>query len=865
LPYHRTITTRPNQTTWGRFRDTLRSYTIGLPPLRDPALAKYFDGGGATSAGVAVSEQTALNYAAVWQAVSLIAGDVGSLPLPLYKRLKTGGKERYPEHPLYYILHDAPNPEMSSMVWRETLQGHLLTWGNCYSEIVRNGAGQVSEIWPMLPSQVSPFRQDGRLKYRIVPDSGREVILESFDVVHVPGLGFDGTIGYSPIHKARESLGLLAASERFGATFFGNGTAFGGFISHPKTLSEKAEKSLRESINSQHQGPDKAHRIKLLEEGMTFQQTGIEPNAAQFLETRQFQIAEVARWFNLPLHKLREMEHSSVRANIEQEALDYVTSTLRPWLKRWEQEINRKLISPREKYQQSAEFVIEGLLRGDIASRYSAYSVGRQWGWLSVNEVRELENLNPIPDGNTYLSPMNMTPADRLNEVIDAQIKPKPAPAQAQPADKPEDDGERQALRAQVLQQVEIIQKLQAADEAARTSLEALRQDADNLSSALDAAISDAAGERQSYLSEVEAREKAEADVSAVSFRLAAAEAANEQARTEIGALKAETEQREAQSLDAALTAKAADEAARASLRAELDRTQAELEDVRAVWNRIATEASESQAALLAITHERDTSNERLVEESRAANAAELRADKAEATIQQMADDFAALATRCEAQDKALEEARADRALAIRHRDEETETGAQAEQARDEAIANAAALSVTAEAADMRAQVAEARALQADIALSTEREARAAMLTSLITANRGVLIDAVGRMVRREAEAARRKRATPAKLREWAGTFYEEHELDLWSQALAPAIGVHLALCGKSDDAGQIARELAAAHMAASQHQIVAVAASDPDDYQRALDVTLTRWETARAETTVDALLRQEIAHVRSI
>jgi hypothetical protein len=139
------------------------------------------------------------------------------------------------------------------------------------------------------------------------------------------------------------------------------------------------------------------------------------------------------------------------------------------------------------------------------------------------------------------------------------------------------------------------------------------------------------------------------------------------------------------------------------------------------------------------------------------------------------------------------------------------------------------------------------------------------MLTNLITANRGVLIDAVGRMVRREAEAARRKRATPAKLREWAGTFYEEHELDLWSQALAPAIGVHLALCGKSEDAGQIARELAAAHMAASQHQIVAVAASDPEDYQRALDVTLTRWETARAETTVDALLRQEIAHVRSI
>jgi hypothetical protein len=507
---------------------------------------------------------------------------------------------------------------------------------------------------------------------------------------------------------------------------------------------------------------------------------------------------EVARWFNLPLHKLREMEHSSVRANIEQEALDYVQSTLRPWLVRWEQEINRKLISPRERYIQSAEFVIDGLLRGDFASRYAGYAVGRQWGWLSVNEIRALENLNPISDGNTYLSPMNMTPADRLNEVIDAQVKPKPAPVQAQPADKPEDDGERQALRAQVLQQVEIIQKLQAAEEAARTTIGALQAEAEERDASLLMA-----GDRERF------------------------------ALSEIDECKA-------------------------LYRATLD----QLQDAVVAWDETdkdfvyqRAQAINAQEAL-----------ERKDAELTAALVA--RADATLAHEQAIADMDAAnqaLATRCESQDKALEEAKAERASSALLLAGANLLRDEAVEARDAAIAQAAALSVTTEAADMRAQVAEARALLAETAVNTEREARAAMLTSLITANRNVLIDAVGRMVRRESERARSKRTTPQKLREWAGTFYEEHELDLWSQALAPAIGVHLALCGKSDDAGLIARELAQAHMAASQQQILAVAASDPEDYHRALDLTLTRWETARAEHTVDALLRQEIAHVRSI
>jgi HK97 family phage portal protein len=858
LPYHRTITTRPNQTTWGRFRDTLRSYTIGLPPLRDPALVRYFDGGGATSAGVAISETSALNYAAVWQAVSLISGDVGSLPLPLYKKLKGGGKERYTEHPLYYILHDSPNPEMSSMVWRETLQGHLLTWGNNYSEIVRNGAGQVSELWPMLPSQVSPFRQDGRLKYRIVPDSGREVILESFDVLHVPGLGFDGTIGYSPIMKARESLGLLAASERFGASFYGNGTAFGGFLTHPRPLSEKAEKNLRESLSAGHQGPDKAHRLKILEDGMTFQQAGVEPNAAQFLETRKFQITEVCRWFNLSPSKLRELDNSSVRANIEQDAIDYVQSTLRPWLVRWEQEINRKLISPRERYIQSAEFVIDGLLRGDFASRYAGYAVGRQWGWLSVNEIRALENLNPISDGNTYLSPMNMTPADRLNEVIDAQIKPKPAPAQAQPADKAEDDGERQALRAQVLQQVEIIQKLQAADEAARTTIGALESEIDERGARGAAELAAAREARAGYQQQ---HERSLLEISSLSTRCMDQAKALESAQADrmaIGAALNTAEERLAEVERAANTAELRADKADAAVRQLHD----QLQDAVIAWHETDQERGRHKVEAFAWQDKFVSADSELT----AALVA-----RAEATLaheQAIADMDAAnqaLATRCEAQDKALEEARADRALAIRHRDEETETGAQAEQARDEAIANAAALSVTAEAADMRAQVAEARALLAESARDAAVRDAGERLTAVITANRAIVLDTMTRLVAHEVDKARKQQASPAKLRSWIQTFYPQYE-QVCGDRLLPVVAAHMAVTGATGEPAEMARTLAREYVQESIAQLEAVADCAPaEDLSANLAGVTTRWERQRPDTFADRFVRAEIAAVRNL
>jgi HK97 family phage portal protein len=407
------------------------------------------------TAGVSVSQETALTYAAVWQAVTLISGQVASLPLILYKRLDGGGKERFTGHPLYRLLHDEPNPEMSSFIFRETLQAHVLTWGNAYAEIQRNAGNAPVALWPIPPDRVTPDRdpRTNALLYRVFnPKSGREVTIPAADMLHIPGLGFDGAVGYSVIQKARESIGLGIAAERFGAAFFGNGSTFGGILTHPKALQPDARKRIRESVEQQHAGPARAHKFMLLEEGLSYTKIGVPPQDAQFLQTRQFQVEEIARWFNLPPHKLKHLERST-NNNIEHQNLEYYIDCLRTWLVRWEQEIRRKLIAPAERKIQFAEFLVDALLRGDTASRYAAYAVGRQWGWLSPDDVRERENMNPLPGGagEIYLVPSNMMDASRVKDLPVPGTAPAPAPA-AEPApepDDPADEDERARLRAE--------------------------------------------------------------------------------------------------------------------------------------------------------------------------------------------------------------------------------------------------------------------------------------------------------------------------------------------------------------------------------------------------------------------------------
>ena len=363
---------------------------------------------GTSSSGKTVNERTALQTTAVYACVRILAETIASLPMHTY-RYAPNGKEKATDHPIYYLLHSEPNPEMTSFVFRETLMGHLLLWGNAYAQIIRDGRGRVVGLYPLLPNKMLVNRTDQGILYYQYEKDGQSYFLKNYEVLHIPGLGFDGLIGYSPIAMAKNAIGMALATEEYGAKFFANGASPGGVLEHPGVVKDPAR--IRESWNSVYQGSGNAHRVAVLEEGMKFQSIGIPPEQAQFLETRKFQLNEIARIFRIPPHMIGDLEKSSF-SNIEQQSLEFVMYTLDPWVVRWEQAIQRALFSETEKRQYFAKFNVDGLLRGDYQSRMNGYAVGRQNGWLSSNDIRELENLNRIPEelgGDLYLINGNMT------------------------------------------------------------------------------------------------------------------------------------------------------------------------------------------------------------------------------------------------------------------------------------------------------------------------------------------------------------------------------------------------------------------------------------------------------------------------
>lgn len=369
--------------------------------------------GWTTATGVNVTPDKSLEVTAVFACVRILAETVASLPLPIYRRLPNGGKARAPEHYLYPLLHDQPNPEMTSFTLRETMMGHVATWGNAYAEIEFNQAGGINALWPLRPDRMQVKRENGRLQYLYrLPDKvgGQTATLDMEQVLHLRGLGGNGIIGYSPVQLARQAVGLAMAAEEFGARFFGNDARPGVVLKHPGHLSDEAHGRLAKSWETRHGGLEKSHRVAILEEGLDIKEIGLPPGDAQFLETRRFQISEIARIFRVPPHMIGDLERATF-SNIEQQSLEFVIYTIWPWLVRWEQEIKRSLFTPAESLMYFAEFLVEGLLRGDIQSRYQAYATGRQWGWMSANDVRRLENMNPIEGGDTYLVPLNMIPA----------------------------------------------------------------------------------------------------------------------------------------------------------------------------------------------------------------------------------------------------------------------------------------------------------------------------------------------------------------------------------------------------------------------------------------------------------------------
>ena len=375
---------------------------------------------GGTSAGKVVTERSAMQMTAVYACVRILSEAVAGLPLHLYRYNDEGGKEKALDHPLYWLLHDEPNPEMSSFVFRETLMTHLLLWGNAYAQIIRNGKGEIVALYPLMPNKMTVSRdENGELTYtyqksqdELPKDNVYTVVLHQPDVLHIPGLGFDGLVGYSPIAMAKNAIGLAIATEEYGSKFFANGAAPSGVLEHPGTIKDPAR--VRESWQSTFGGSGNANKIAVLEEGMKYTPISISPEQAQFLETRKFQINEIARIFRIPPHMVGDLDKSSF-SNIEQQSLVFVKYTLDPWVVRWEQSIQRTLLAKDEKKRYFVKFNVEGLLRGDYQSRMTGYATARQNGWMSANDIRELENLDRIPaeeGGDLYLVNGNMLPLE---------------------------------------------------------------------------------------------------------------------------------------------------------------------------------------------------------------------------------------------------------------------------------------------------------------------------------------------------------------------------------------------------------------------------------------------------------------------
>lgn len=376
---------------------------------------------GGSSAGKNVNERSAMQMTAVYSCVRILAEAVAGLPLHLYRYKEDGGKERAIDNNLYHLLHDEPNKEMSSFIFRETLMTHLLLWGNAYAQIIRNGKGEVVALYPLMPNKMQVDRDENGELYYIYTRSSDEaktmegvtVYLTPRDILHIPGLGFDGLVGYSPIAMAKNAIGLAIATEEYGAKFFANGAAPSGVLEHPGTIKDPSR--LRENWNSTFGGSANSGKVAVLEEGMKYTPISISPEQAQFLETRKFQIDEIARIFRVPPHMVGDLEKSSF-SNIEQQSLEFVKYTLDPWVIRWEQSLSRALLNEDEKRKYFFKFNLEGLLRGDYESRMSGYAVARQNGWMSANDIRELENMDKIPaedGGDLYLINGNMLPLNK--------------------------------------------------------------------------------------------------------------------------------------------------------------------------------------------------------------------------------------------------------------------------------------------------------------------------------------------------------------------------------------------------------------------------------------------------------------------
>lgn len=371
-------------------------------------------GGAQAASGKVVNQETALSVSAVFSCVRILSETIGSLPLHVYKRLPGGGKERAYAHPNYDLLSTRPNPWQTSMEWREQIVEHLALRGNYFAAILRHGDDLIDDIIPFHPDRVTVKQlPDYTLVYEVTRKNGKLLVLPQKDVLHIRAMpGPEGIIGRSVIGHQKDLIGAAMATQEYSGRLFKNDATPGVVIKYPKQLSPEAIKRLREGWTENYSGSANARKTAILEDGADIAKLSLSAEESQFIETRRLQRSEIAGLFRVPLMLLQADQATNTYASSEQFMLSFMIHTIRPWLVRIEQALHRQLFTVPRVY--APEFNPEGMLRGDIATRYRAYATGRQWGWLSANDIRDRENMNPIDGGDVYLSPTNMQIVSQL-------------------------------------------------------------------------------------------------------------------------------------------------------------------------------------------------------------------------------------------------------------------------------------------------------------------------------------------------------------------------------------------------------------------------------------------------------------------
>jgi HK97 family phage portal protein len=843
---------RPARESW--WQRAKRSLTLGPWNPKDREIARYF-GGTPVASGVPVNEENVMSFSAVWAAVNLVSAHISSVPLVLYRVLPNGGKERFVGHPLYRLLHDRPNKWMGSALVRRTIQSQKMIWGEGFAEIERDGSGRPFALWPLLSYRMHPFFDGGQLYYRYSNSNGNDIIFDPSDILHIRAHSDNGINGIGMTRMGRESFGLAIAAERQAAAFYGNGMTMSGSITYPPgiNLTPQAKEDNRKAIESRHMGSDRSYRLLTLYEGGKYEQLGVSPNEGQFLESRMFQVEEVARWTNIPPHKLKHLQRTSYNS-IEHQSIEYVTDALDPDWVLWEQELNLKLVSSLEYNIQRIEHIREGMLRGDSSSRSDLQTKQFSVGGLTPNEVRAMENRNPVDGGDEpYVSLQNI-PMSLARPYWEAQIKkaetPPPAPPKPQEKEPDPERDERERLLRAALQTAEdardvAIDNARRADERAELIATAHAQDKDRYAAEVRQ-LGDALAEANTSLHDAASREQA--------LTILATEQAQrvEALELDAGADRVFREQAEA-SLQVAYQGQ--QEAQKAAFDAATERDAAMALADEAVKERDAARSEVLKALEVAAGSGRDTAQ--AMQQAAASEAARVAAEterdairaEAETLRADLARTRADLATELDAKRQQQE----DHAAALEA------VKAEATTAKAQANADLAALKVSLEHATRDIGIARQEASGSALALEVEREQQRARKAGAIAAMRGAFVDASERLLQRESDRARKHQATAEKLRAWVDTFYPMH-VETVRHTFRPLVGAWVAVAG--GDATALLERLVAEHIDLSQQALMRVVdVDDEDERATLLERTLRKWETERAEAVADNLVREGLSN----